>query len=268
MIENNKRFRFGLGADGMFGSLSFKVERNQADVYLVCRELPQFKHSLHGSGIHRFAESVSAPRKPIESTELLRLDEGQFWTVLRVIFTVEPGYEDRYGLARGPNFLMQPPSASNLQMLSLGFTPHHPSENADTDFPSNEATMKIEDGKHLTATSNFLSIDRFAGDIITHHAPHARTTPIVQYRPSPSVVGHSDALVIFRTKLNTYMCWAHHGIPDADRAIWRARHPISQQLHQAYQFSLAGISIGSDLTTSLSQRAPDWAEQVRKIRGR
>ncbi|GGE02109.1 hypothetical protein GCM10011529_05650 [Polymorphobacter glacialis] len=85
--------RFGI-ANERLRSLSFNVTREAQEIYISSREFKENTLSLHSSQIHRLAENTAQPRKPIASTQLLKLIPGLFTATTRVLFTTRTGWDD------------------------------------------------------------------------------------------------------------------------------------------------------------------------------
>lgn len=247
-VDVDKKFRFYVGSDSKVRSLRFSVDRNKRDLYVTCAKIPGRKLSLHGSGKSRDALVSSAPRPAIESAHLLKLRQGQFWTVARVFFTAHSDWEADHGPVRGKSIVLQPPAPNDCACISLGFTGHHPTLDVRTAHPANRATIKLREDKYLTASQDDSSIAHAADFILKHLSPH-RATSITEHEfPTEGDASKFDYLVQYRSRLNTFVYWAHHGIPKDDLK-WKENHPIALAIEEAHQREIVGLSLGTRLET-------------------
>lgn len=253
------KFRFGALIDGGL-TPTFSIESRKGETYLFCRELSGVKHSFHKSGIHRYAENGIGPRLPIEGTTLLRLIDGQFWTVARVVICgrhqINKSEIDTSGL------YISDIGVNDAVVYSVGFLPHHPDENEKTKSDLHIWVFKIEDRKYLVITRQIFSCMEICQNIVNFYPPSPNSTIKEE---KIFIDGRLSYLLHYRSAANTYMYFVKY-IGDNDRVSvgWPER------IYQSIQFALGveakwgGVSRMTD--QHLAQVAPDWLEQVSKIR--
>lgn len=248
----DKKIRIYVGAEDHVRSLRFSVDRHKRDVYVTCSKMPNRKLSLHKSGKTRDAIVSSVPRPAIESAYLLKMQPGQFWTVARFYFTTHDDWRRSRGPLRGKSVILPPPPNGHCSTVALGFTNHHPAEHAATNHPANKATMMLRQDKFLTATREELSMSTVEQQIFAHLSPHRETSFTEHEFAIEGDDDHFDYLLQYRSKLNTFVYWAHHGIPRGDVG-WKGDHPLLQAIASSHARELAGISLGH--TVASVQRA-------------
>lgn len=265
LIESRRKIRFGIAAGGL-RSVSFTVARQGGDVYVACRELEGTKHSFHQSGIHRFARNESNPRSPIESTTLPRLVPGHFWTVARVLYTCDAygKWDHVFGESPRKMILIGPARASEAKLISLGFLPHHPHDHPRTRSILHRGCLKIADDKFLVITEERFRWERLLRSIFELHAPHAETAPVAHRVDTGASFVY---LQHFRTKMNTYFYWAHHGIETRRRRYWFDSSKTAVAITSAHLASCVGMIMGEVPFRHLQRLLPDWREQMAAIRG-
>ena len=242
-MDTTKEFRLGIGNPPR--SLSFKISRNKGDVYLVCRELPDFKHSLHESGIHRFAETKSYAREAVERTTLTATVAGYYVTVARIYFTTESDWATSR-LLGGKNYLgLLVPTPDQVAIIALGITPHHPASSSFTNLPQNVAVLEISPSKFITATLQIMNKTVLLNRFISEHAPHYQTKFLWFSQNSPGIRATRDTLMHFRTRLNTHTYWVHHNMYNHEN-VSPGFLQIRNNLEQAHRLSSMGISIGPE----------------------
>lgn len=255
-----KDFRLAVGKTAVH-SLSFLLKAGNGEAYWTCREDPKFKHSFHNSGRHRFAVHQKEPRTPLESASLVGYPPGQFCTVGRIILSTAGPWEQ----SERPNKLQRGIRLplDMFQIISIGISPHHPSQHFNTHSDRHLATLKISDSKFLTATLFETDLGAFVNhQALELFAPHRGTKFIQRAIPQPRGNGWNDVLINYRTKLNTFVYWAHHNVHEENLDVFVERHPIGQALLQAHQASLMGVNVGPSLREGLKVLAPDWRAPI------
>lgn len=267
-IETEKQFRFGVVENGL-KSLSFKINRNREGCYLICREQSKLKHSFHESGIHRYARDAGGvPRAAIESTELQEMFAGEYSTVARVLFTTEMGWVSNRGGFPADGVALPAVSRRDGMLVSIGYTPHHPSSHYETDFGTrNVAIMKVSDEKYLTATISIINISTLIKNAYEHHTPHEKTK-LVQFKiPVKGSTHLYDHAVHFRSKLNTYFLWVHHNIPK-NNVEGLGAHEFAKALGQAAALQSIGIKFGPQREDIQRRRRERLGRPIRRYDSR
>lgn len=260
-----KKIRFGV-ADSKLRSLSFSLSKYKEDAYLSCREFGVKKYSFHESGIHRLAENKNAPRKPIDTTTLLRLRPKRFWTVAKILLTTRIQWSegDSFRDMGKEFFAIEPPDRREFAMVALGFLPHHPREYSKTDLPGNFAVLKISDEKFAVLTLSVVKQSEYLNRFYENLAMHERSNPVIEFHRLP---GQSlfHSLCSFRSHRNTYVMWGHHNL-EMQTDQWFGNHRIGKEVLRGKWDLITGRFSGVTRLDGLDMEAPDWEAQVLQIR--
>lgn len=264
--RDEETIRLGVVHGEEIRSLSFNLTRRGEEVYISSRDFPQIeKLSLHSSRKHRLASKTSEPRAPKRSSELLRFNEGQFWTVARILMTTREGWSSGAAFGHIKKGMLPLPACDRREAISvaIGLTSHHPSEHVETSDVDHATVMKVDEGKYLTVTSQVIPQHIFKNMIYNYMA--MKRDAKAEFFARPRQDGVVDQLVTTFTNLNTYLFWTHHGLQD-EGSDWFAYHPLGREMLRGQADLRAGRYTGIDSDAALRRLAPDWVWQVRAIK--
>ncbi|NJS14626.1 MAG: hypothetical protein HC788_08475 [Sphingopyxis sp.] len=60
--------------------------------------------------------------------------------------------------------------------------------------------------------------------------------------------------------MNTYILWAHHGMPSADQG-WLANHSATREMFQAREDQISGTFTGRSLEEEMDANFPGWLDE-------
>ncbi|GGE02102.1 hypothetical protein GCM10011529_05640 [Polymorphobacter glacialis] len=124
--------------------------------------------------------------------------------------------------------------------------------------------MKLSDDKFLSFHGEVLTQKAFCEMAYQGAALHPRSS--TKFEAKNSTTG-SDQFVYFRTNLNTFIFWAHHGV-DSDSTAWFHHHPMAKAMAKGRDDLLSGTYQAPTMEEILAVRSPDWREQIKAIRKR
>jgi hypothetical protein len=255
-IDSTNDLRIGIATSSALRSLSFTVSRSGEETYLACRHFPGSKHSFHKSGIHRYAEHKSSERAPTERTTLRELRVGRYWTIARVLFTGTPQatWSDDFGRVPKKLIHLTPPRRGRGKLISLGLVPHHPNDHPATRDARHRGVLKITEGKFLVITEESIPYWMLIRHAFELHAPHGETSTYCHREMKGDTFVY---LQHFRTKMNTYFYWAHHGIPLAAERYWFERSSLASAFTSAHMMQMVGYNVGYGPLSDFFATAPD-----------
>lgn len=242
-MDFSKEFRIGV-ANPDLSSLTFKVKKNGSDVYLVCREIDDLKLSLHNTGIHRLAENINQPRKPIQAARMDPHVPGTFTTVVRMVMTTFENWDISRGVIPKSTVKISPKINTDVIVVNLGFTVHHPKIHPYTNFIGNKATIAVKKNKFITATVQNIPIDKFIDSIKSLYSPAPKTTWEKKLVYNKIDENFFDEVQFFSTKHNTFVIWANHNIPKIYEQEWEINSAISKELYRTHNLQKMGLTFG------------------------
>lgn len=216
-----REFRLGV-ADGLVRSLTFKVKRHGAEIYLACREVPEFKFSFHKSGITRLAAAQDEPREAVIRGVMPALQHGRFLTVARAVLTSHHDWQATRGTQ--PKKFVRLPRGECVQ-LAFGFSNKHPAADLRTFGTEHRAIIKIADDRWFTVSQALTTVAKAASNR-PFYLPHEHTSLVAGQVPIPGRDDIVDTMVIYQTELKTHAIWVHHGVPVEEADAIVNAHPL------------------------------------------
>lgn len=236
-----REYRFGVVSAGRIRSKTFKIWRQKNEAYISLRELPVVKHSLHSSGIHRWAHEAKGPRTAGLKTQrqVIRGKDGLL--VFRALLTSETDWS----ADRGPvpkNFVaLSPPPPGHGVAITVTLANHDGSGggfHADDTF-----AIEVAASLYLLIFVRIVSHEDAFGALRNSHAPHTRDDGVLIQHDDPDG-RFFDGMSHFKTFLNTYYYQIHHNIPRSIGPTWTSDTIIGAAFHRAFlrqRFEFGGI---------------------------
>lgn len=230
-IKLGREYRFGVVHDGRVRSKTFKIWRQKKEVYISLRELPVVKHSLHSSGIHRWAHEANGPRAPGLNTQRQAIRGKNALLVFRALLTTETDWNADRG-ATPKNFVaISPPPPNHGIAISVSLANH---DGSDGEFNANNMfVIEVDANLFLLIMLIYVSHEDAVNELRKSHAPHTRDDGIIIQHDDPEK-RFFDGMSHFKTFLNTYYYLIHHNIDRNIGQSWTSDTFIGKMFHMAF----------------------------------